>query len=128
MFIRHTKSRAGSHRPKIQLADKRGRTQHISQPFILHMQTQYFNDIVMLIMARLLICVVVAGSLCVQTSLPVVAAESSVMVEMRDGVKLKTTVWLPVDGNYPVVLIRGYSSSGLGEAAPKWNQKGIRLR
>ena len=46
------------------------------------------------------------------------------MVEMRDGVKLKTTVWLPGEGSYPVVLTRGYSASGLGGAAPKWNQRG----
>ena len=45
-------------------------------------------------------------------------------VPMRDGVELKTTVWVPRDGAYPVVLTRGYSPTGLGGAAPEWNRHG----
>jgi putative CocE/NonD family hydrolase len=58
-------------------------------------------------------------------SSPAVAADAKrMMVAMRDGVKLKTTVWLPGEGTYPVVLTRGYSPTGLGGAAPAWNRKG----
>ncbi len=75
-------------------------------------------------MARLLIFIVAAGYPCMQMPSSVTAAATQVTVEMRDGVQLKTTVWLPGKGKYPVVLTRGYSSRGLGGAAPKWNQKG----
>jgi putative CocE/NonD family hydrolase len=76
-------------------------------------------------MARSLIIIVVAGCLWGQTSSPAMAVDSrQVIVAMRDGVKLKTTVWIPGEGAYPVVLTRGYSPTGLGGAAPAWNRKG----
>ena len=63
-------------------------------------------------MARSLIIIVIAGCLWGQTSSPAMAVDArQVMVAMRDGFKLKTTVWLPDEGAYPVVLTRGYSPS-----------------
>ncbi len=75
-------------------------------------------------MMRLMISIVIAGFHCMMLTLPVMAAGRQVKVEMRDGVTLSTTVWVPGNGKYPVVLTRGYSASGLGGSAPKWNQKG----
>ncbi|GAG46843.1 unnamed protein product, partial [marine sediment metagenome] len=34
----------------------------------------------------------------------------SVMVPMRDGIKLPTIIALPGSGSYPVVLTRGYTA------------------
>ena len=46
-------------------------------------------------------------------------AVSQIEMEMRDGVTLKTTIWLPGDDAYPVVLARGYSGArierGIGQ-------------
>jgi len=36
---------------------------------------------------------------------------------MRDGIKLRTTIYLPADGRYPTVLARGYSSLSLNNQA-----------
>ena len=76
-------------------------------------------------MARSLFIIVVAGCLWGRSAQPAVAVDARhMMVTMRDRVKLKTTVWLPGDGAYPVVLTRGYSPTGLGGTAPAWNLKG----
>jgi putative CocE/NonD family hydrolase len=75
--------------------------------------------------ARFLIIIVVACCLWGRSSSPAVAADAQqVMVAMRDGVELKTTLWIPDDGAYPVVLTRGYSPTGLGGSAPSWNRRG----
>jgi len=42
-----------------------------------------------------------------------------IMVPMRDGVKLQTAVWRPIgEGRYPVVLSRGYNTTGPALAKP----------
>jgi putative CocE/NonD family hydrolase len=48
----------------------------------------------------------------------------SVMVPMRDGVKLRTIIYLPASGPCPAVLTRGYSAGGLSGHAGRFNKAG----
>ena len=76
-------------------------------------------------MGRSLFNLVVACCLWEQSySLGATVDSRQVMVSMRDGVRLKTTAWVPGEGVYPVVLTRGYSPTGLSGAAPTWNRSG----
>lgn len=52
------------------------------------------------------------------------ASGKSVMVPMRDGVKLPTIIALPGSGSYPVVLTRGYTAGGLISHADRFNKAG----
>lgn len=49
---------------------------------------------------------------------------STADVPMRDGAKLRTTIWLPGTGAYPAVLTRGYKPDGLGGFASFWTKNG----
>lgn len=75
-------------------------------------------------MSRFLILAVVLSSLWHQFELVAAETIARIEVEMRDGVKLETTVWRPGDGVYPVVLARGYSANGLSGASSRWNENG----
>lgn len=65
----------------------------------------------------------VLASLCLLPAIvpSTASAQQRADVPMRDGVKLKTTFWLPGKGKFPAVLTRGYSPSGLGGYAPRFN-------
>lgn len=73
---------------------------------------------------RFLISAMVLSSLWQQQLLFAEDEVSQIEVEMRDGVKLKTTIWRPGDDAYPVVLTRGYSPRGLSGASSRWNDEG----
>lgn len=82
------------------------------------------SDLRQSFMTRLLLLIVVAAVSCQPRALRAEQTEFAVEVEMRDGVKLKTTVWRPGEQSYPVVLTRGYSPRGLGSSAGRWNESG----
>ncbi len=67
------------------------------------------------------------GALCMATALVGQAAPEDVLMPMRDGVALRTKVWKPGDGAYPVVLTRGYSQGGLGNYADRFGEAGYAL-
>jgi len=48
----------------------------------------------------------------------------TVMVPMRDGIKLRTIISLAGSGSYPTVLTRGYSAGGLSNHAGRFNKAG----
>ena len=74
-------------------------------------------------MLRILPIIVLLG-LAITSPRAIAGEARPTVVPMRDGVELKSTVWVPGDGAYPVVLTRGYSPTGLGNTAPQWNQHG----